>query len=126
MSETTSEPVIFSKLSDWYLTAHTRILTFPKVSRYSLGAQIGTSILEIIELSYLAGAKRGRSRLLILEKVDIKLRVHFTMLRLAWKTKCLSDAGYAEISERGIEIGRMVGGWIKKTKTAQNNSARPC
>lgn len=76
------------------------------------------TVLEIIEFCYLAQAKREKSRLLILEKMDVKLRIFFVHLRLAHKTRCINDAGYAEISERSVELGRMIGGWIKQTKTA--------
>ncbi len=75
------------------------------------------AVLEIVELCYLAAAKRGTSRLLILEKADVKLRIFFVHLRLAHKTRCVNDAGYAEISLLGVEIDRMLGGWIKQTKT---------
>ncbi|MBI3632039.1 MAG: four helix bundle protein [Candidatus Vogelbacteria bacterium] len=38
-------------------------------------------------------------------------------MRLAHKTKCLNDAGFAILSEKLIEIGKMIGGWIKHTNT---------
>ena len=75
--------------------------------------RIENTLLEIIELGYLAQAKRDTSRLLILGKMDVKLRIFFVHLRLAYQTKCLNDAGYAELSKRAVEIGRMIGGWIK-------------
>jgi len=98
-------------------------MAFPKASRYSLGMRMENAVLEIIELGYLAQVKRGVSRLLILGKMDVKLRVFFAHLRLAHKTHCVSDAGYAELSRQALEIGRMIGGWIKQTKAAQE--ARP-
>jgi len=74
-------------------------------------------LLEIIELIYLAQSKRGASRLLILNKIDILLKILFVHLRLAHKTRCLNDAGFAILSEKLIEIGKMIGGWIKHTNT---------
>lgn len=97
---------------------HKRVLNFPKAARYSLGLRMENTALEIVELAYLAQAKRDRSRLLILGKMDVKLRIFFVHLRLAHKTRCVNDAGYAELSEKAIEIGKMLGGWIKQTKTA--------
>ncbi|MFZ1654589.1 MAG: four helix bundle protein [Candidatus Moraniibacteriota bacterium] len=94
------------------------------MSRYSLGMRIENTILEIIELGYLAQAKRDTSRLLILGKMDVKLRVFFVHLRLAYQTKCLNDSGYAELSGKAVEIGKMIGGWIKQTKTAPESTAR--
>lgn len=76
-------------------------------------------LIEIIELLYLAISKHGPSRLMILNKTDIKLKVLVTYTRLAYKTKCLNDAGFAEISKIIIEIGKMLGGWIKSEKSRE-------
>lgn len=73
------------------------------------------TILEIIELSYLAISKQKNSKLLIINKVDIILKMFSMHLRLAHKIHCLNDAGYAELSEKHLEIGRMIGSWIKET-----------
>lgn len=79
--------------------------------------RIENTVLEILELAYLARSKKGTSRLLILNKADIILKMLFVHLRLAYKTKCLNDAGYAELSEKCVEIGKMIGGWMRATKT---------
>jgi hypothetical protein len=70
----------------------------------------------MIELLYLSASKQGPSRLLILNKADILLKMLFMHLRIAYKVKCLNDAGYAELSEQCVEIGKMLGGLIKATK----------
>lgn len=69
-----------------------------------------------MELCYLAQGKKGASQLLILNKADVKLKVLAAHLRVANKTKCISDGGFAIVSEKCLEIGRLVGGWIKETK----------
>lgn len=78
--------------------------------------RIENTILDLIELFYLAHSKQGTSRLLILNKADITLKMLTTHLRLAYKTKSINDSGFASLSEQVIEIGRMIGGWIKDTK----------
>lgn len=85
--------------------------------------RIENTILEVIELLYLAQSKQGVSRLLILNKTDIKLKMLTTHWRLAYKTKSINDAGFASLSEQVIEIGRMVGGWLKETKAHTKNPA---
>lgn len=72
------------------------------------------TLLEIFELGYLALTKQSASKLLIINKMDIILRMFFVHLRLASSTHCLNDAGYAELSEGALEIGRMIGNWIKE------------
>ena len=99
-------------------------MSFPKPSRYSLGVRMENNILEITELAYLALSKQKNSKLLIINKIDILLKILSMHVRLAHKTHCLNDAGHAELSEKQLEIGRMIGNWIKeldenKMKTAQ-------
>ncbi len=78
--------------------------------------RIENTVLDLIELFYLAQSKQGQSRLLILNKADITLKMLTTHLRLAYKTESVTDAGFASLSEQVVEIGRMIGGWIRDTK----------
>ena len=119
-----SEPVLFHKLSELYLDSHKRILRFHKPSRFSLGIRIENTVLEIIELSYLALSKQKQSKLLILNKIDTMLKMLSMHLRLAHKTQCLNDAGFAELSEKRLEIGRMIGNWIKETNNDKMKTAQ--
>ena len=122
MESTFTEPVIFHKVGQLYRLVHDRVSRFPKVSRHTLGVRIELTIIEIIEYLYLAHSKRGASRLLILNRVDVQLRVLFMHLRLAHSTQCLNDAGFAEISTMAVEIGKMLGGWMKQTKAHESKS----
>jgi hypothetical protein len=99
-----------------YLAAHKRVLKFKKPERYTLGVRIENTVLEIIELLYLAQSKYGPSQLLVLNNADVTLKMLTAHLRLAYKTESINDAGFASLSEQVIEIGRMIGGWIKYTK----------
>jgi hypothetical protein len=80
------------------------------------------TLLEIFELGYLALTKKNASKLLIINKMDIILKMFFMHLRLAHSTKCLNDAGYAELSEGALEIGRMIGNWIKEINSPADES----
>ena len=92
------------------------------MSRHSLGTRVETTVLDLLESLYLAQSKGGASRLLILNKADVQLKMLFAHLRLAHATRCLTDAGYAELSSACVEIGRMIGGWIKATKAHDKES----
>ena len=116
---TFTDPILFHKIERLYLIAHQRVLRFPKVSRHSLGIRIENIVLEIIEFAHIAITKQYNSRLLILNKIDVLLKVLQVNLRIANKTKCLTDNGFAELSAQTVEIGRIIGGWIVKTKTAK-------
>ena len=113
MESTFTEPVIFHKAGQLYRQAHERVSRFPKVSRHTLGTRIEATVLDLIESLYLAHSKQGQSRALILNKADVTLRMLFMHLRLAHATRCLNDAGFAQLSESTVEIGKMLGGWLK-------------
>jgi hypothetical protein len=93
-----------------------RIGKFPKRDQYTIGKRIEEPVLEMVSLVMLARAKSGRSQLLILEKIDVSVQEFLVLLRIADKTKSLATAGYADLSERMIEIGKILGGWIKNAK----------
>ena len=110
------EPSIIHKLYKLYLAVYIRVQKFPKKDRYTIGARIENKLLEIIELIILATTKTGLSQMLILNKADINLKVFRLFIRIANKTKSLPDTGFIEISEKTVEVGKMLGGWIKYTK----------
>lgn len=92
------------------------MLKFAKPERHTLGVRIENTLLDLIETLYLAQSKHGQSRLLVLNKADITLKILTTHLRLAYKIESVNDAGFASLSEQVIEIGSQLGGWIKDTK----------
>lgn len=63
--------------------------------------------------------KSGASRLLMIQKIDTELKLLQILVRITCKTKSIPQTGYIEISERCVELGKMVGGWIKETKARQ-------
>jgi hypothetical protein len=105
------------KLSSLYIESHTRIGKFPKRSQYTIGKRIEDILLNTLSLVILARAKSERSQLLLLEKIDVHLREIMILLRMCEKTKNLDITGYVVLSEKLIEIGKILGGWIKNCKT---------
>jgi len=101
------------QLYEWF-DKIARIL--PKHHRYTLGTRICNELLDILELLLLASVKGGDSRLLLLRKVDVRLKLLRLLVRLLHAGRSLTDYKYAEFSERTIVIGQMLGGWIEATK----------
>lgn len=64
----------------------------------------------------LAREKNGSSKILILNKIDVELKLLKLFLRISFDIWALPETKYIDASERIIEIGRMLGGWIKDTK----------
>lgn len=57
-----------------------------------------------------------------LQRADIRLKILQTLIRVAYDVKALDQRSYISLQKNIIEIGKMLGGWIKstyvKTKTA--------
>lgn len=104
-----------------YSLIYLSIKYFPKKDQYALGIRIENMALEILELALLARAKSGLSRMLILKKLDLKLKILKLMIRLASDLKILSTSRYISLQEKALEIGKMLGGWIKKLDTKPAN-----
>jgi len=98
------------------------VKTLPKKDRYTLGVRMEETALEILELCLLARTKIGPGQLLILNKVDIKLKMLKLFIRLAAELKAFSTGTYADLESRLLEIGKILGGWIK---TAKGRESRP-
>ena len=86
----------------------------PKTCRYTLGSKIDATLLETVELIFLAAyVPRGR-KAPYLERAAAKLDLLKMFVQIAWEIRALDDKKYAAFSERLREIGRMIGGWLKQ------------
>ena len=54
---------------------------------------------------------------MILEQMDTKLKILQTLIRALYDMKDINDKKFLDLSESAIEIGRMLGGWIKTAKS---------
>ena len=99
------------------MLTYNSIKYFPKKDQYSLGIRLETMVLEILELTVLAKTKAGTSRMLLLNKIDVKLKLFKLFVRIAHDIKAMSQSRYISLEEKLLEIGRMLGGWIRKLNT---------
>ncbi len=67
----------------------------------------------------LAREKTGASKKLILKKADFKITIIKLFCRLAFDLKVLQEKHYIEAEEKLLELGRMLGGWIKHEEKAK-------
>lgn len=84
---------------------------FPKNLRYSLAQKIDNICLEILEL--IVQAIYSQTKRDILQRINLKLDVLRALLQMAFKMQRLSESQYEYISRELLEIGKMVGGWLK-------------
>ena len=111
-----SRDSLIHKLYQYYVTLYKFTALFPKKDRFTLGVRIEKETLELFELILLARTKSGTSEALILNKADLKLKLIKLFVRLAYDVKVMPQQKYIDLEGRLVEIGKILGGWIKKTK----------
>ena len=88
----------------------------PKKDRYTLAIRLEQTTLEILELLFLARTKTGAGKLLILNKADTKLQLLKLFVRQSAELKSIPAGTYADLEGRLLEIGRILGSWLKTAK----------
>jgi len=96
------------KLILWILP---KIANFPKDQRFLLADRIERTLLDILEMLIEAVYSKRKREILI--KVNLKLDVLRFMMRIAKDMRYVSIKGYDFFCQSVLEIGRMVGGWLK-------------
>ena len=86
---------------------------FPKQEKFSLGNKIENIIIETLECALSASYKPKYHKNEILIKASDKIDLLKVMIRLAYQTKSLNNENYILLEQKVIEIGKIMGGWIK-------------
>lgn len=105
-----------------YKVWHEFLPHIPKDSRYTLGSKIDASLIETIEAVFSASYLGGEKKLPYLQRAAAKLDLVKFFLQILWEIRALDNKKYAALSEKLDEIGKMLGGWLRKIST-QNPSA---
>lgn len=88
-----------------------KIANFPKDQRFLLADRIERILLDILEM--LIEAVYSKQKRDILIKVNLKLDSLRFMMRIAKDMKYVNINAYDFFCRSTIEIGKMVGGWLK-------------
>ena len=88
-----------------------------KLTKFGLGSKIESLFLETIQNIFIASRKSKSEKLLYLDKASDVFDVLKFMLQILWEIGKLDNKKYIVLSCHLEEIGRMIGGWQKKTKT---------
>lgn len=104
--------LIFQKTYDLLLWSQPMLMKFPKGQQFILRQQIQNGLIDFLKLLVEANAKRDKKSTLFLASVE--LDKNRFLIRLAKDLKFISLKQYTAIMEKINEIGKMLGGWIKK------------
>jgi hypothetical protein len=115
MSRSKQSP-IFVKTYDFLLWLLGRTAKFPKNERFRMAKRLEETAFAFYDLLLQAGrlpaGQQGEKRRLLVQ-ADLELdRLRLTV-RLCQDLKLLSFKQYEYCAERLVEIGRLLGGWLK-------------
>lgn len=109
--------IIEEKCRDMLLYGYQVIKQFPKHEKHVLGAEICLSMLQLQRLIVTAFKRYHKKT--TLTDLDIELAILKRRVRLAKDLKYIDIKRYQLWVEQLVEIGKMIGGWIKSIKNKQ-------
>ena len=115
MVEINDIPII-TLLYQLYATFHNSLKNFPRVERYSLGADCQKSILAALRYSLLAAstnAKLSGKKSDYLRQASAELDILKLLLKLARDCHCYPNQTYQQLDSMTQKAGKMLGGWLK-------------
>ncbi len=108
--------VIFTRTYDlltWLLPCSEK---FPKAQRFVVTQRLQNAVLDFSEHLHEANAHKSAARLSELQAADACLNKLRQYLRLAHQWAWLDSGQYAHVGRMVLEIGKLLGGWLKQTR----------
>ncbi|TAH48019.1 MAG: diversity-generating retroelement protein Avd [Chloroflexota bacterium] len=109
-----NESPIYSKTYDLLLWLLPQAIKFPRAYRFTLAERVQRRALDFQETLLAAGLANGALRAEKLREADLQLAQLRHTLRLCQDLKLLTLAQYEHAGGMVNEIGRLLGGWLKK------------
>jgi hypothetical protein len=90
---------------------HIAIRQFPKMERHVLGAEIRTTMWQVLRLIVICNKRYHKKT--TLQELDAEIDLLRSQVRMAKNLNYLDFKKYENWAKLNDEIGRMTGGWIK-------------
>jgi hypothetical protein len=107
------ESPIFTKTYDLLKWLIPVTLKFPKSQRFVMAQRVRDTTLDFQDLLIAASLSQDKSPLLA--QADIELQKLRFLLRLCFDFRLINPGQYEHVSRMVVEIGRLLGGWRKKS-----------
>jgi hypothetical protein len=111
---------LFKKLYELYKSMHSLRNSIPKQDRFTVWQKCETTLLNVMEEVLLASQTPKPEKLPVIERASHDLNSLRIFFRLSLEIKSIDNKKYISLQSGTDEVGRMLGGWIKSTKEAQN------
>ena len=109
--------IIQQKVYDMIMYAYPAIEQFPKSQKFSL-AQDMKKCLDAI-MRYIIAANKKYTKKTTLQELDIENEALKIYIRMAFELGYLPPKKYEIWSGMAVEVGKMIGGWIKAARDSQ-------
>ena len=106
------EMLVIDKVYEFTIWTTNHVSKFPKSYRFTIGDRIQLRLTQILET--LVRSKYTQHRASLLREANLDLELLRFQFRMAKDLKCLSLDSYGHASRAVNEVGRMVGGWMKR------------
>ncbi|MBI2676868.1 MAG: four helix bundle protein [Candidatus Yanofskybacteria bacterium] len=104
-----------------YKVWHEYFIRLEKINRYTIGLKIDNLFIETTEHLFIAAHKNREQKGFYLAKASDSFDMLKFILQIAWEIEILDVKKYVTLSNHLNEIGKMLGGWQKQTKTPQRS-----
>jgi len=105
---------IFKKIYDLDLLVYQYVRFFPKSDKFILGERIEHASIDLLEGIITANQQREKQASWV--EASVKLDILRIFIRLSKDLRLLDLKKYETLSGYIVEIGKMLGGWIKYEK----------
>jgi four helix bundle protein len=113
--------IIEEKCREMMMYGYQAIKQFPKHERHVLGAEIRLSMLQLQRL-IITAFKRYHKKTTLTD-LDIELAILKRRVRLAKDLRYIDIKRYEIWVGQLVELGKMIGGWIRSVNTKQQGTA---
>jgi len=109
--------IIFNRLYDFLCFWYVHSKKFPKYDRYTIAKDIFNLLLEILIQIKRAEVTGQTYKINQLVEASKKLDAIKILIRLTNTLQLVDDKKYITTEDELIQIGKMIGGWIKSLNT---------
>ncbi len=103
--------IIYQKAYDFALYLFPIVDKFPKHEKFVLSTHVKGCLLDITRL--IIAANKSRDKRQLFKHIDVRIEELKFLLRFAHDRKYLAHKSYEHAGKLAVEIGRLLGGWIK-------------
>ena len=112
MPRANSEMMVVTKMYDLVIWSANHVAKFPRSHRFSLGGRLESRLYHVLEM--LIRSKFTPDRAPLLREANVELELLRFQFRIARDLRCLSIESYGFAARSVDEVGRLVGGWMRK------------